>query len=225
MEHGLHQEIGWERRTDKSDTAVLVYGDKIDDPVMEAMAPAGSAPMSAAGSLVLYDRASGMVRAAGPGFSTYGMMATVQRKLGKGNQVRLSYANGSALALAPLSQAGGLTQVLASAHARHAQTCSISLSGTLEGTGTRWRATYRWQPEATVTPVALFAQGADDPYLNLQLRQPIHFHREGMGGFEALVNLRNLLAEGYRPYVLSDGSVLVFAQEQRGVSGGVAFNF
>jgi hypothetical protein len=95
----------------------------------------------------------------------------------------------------------------------------------LEGTGTRWRATYRWQPESTVTSVASFSQDAGDPYLNLMLRQPIHIRRDGSGGFEAIVNLRNLLAQGYRPYLLSDGSVLVFAQDQRGISGGLAFNF
>jgi hypothetical protein len=37
MEHGMHQEIGWERSTGSSDVALLVYADKIDNPVMEAM--------------------------------------------------------------------------------------------------------------------------------------------------------------------------------------------
>jgi hypothetical protein len=99
------------------------------------------------------------------------------------------------------------------------------LSGTLDGSGTRWRATYRWQPESTVTSVASFSQDGADPYLNLQFRRPIHVSRDGEGGIEALFNLRNLLAQGYRPFILSDGSMLVFAQDQRGISGGLAFNF
>jgi hypothetical protein len=142
--------------------------------------------------------------------------------------VRLSYASGDALVLRTAAQHAPLAEVLASAHPRRAQSYSISLSGTLEGTGTRWRATYRWQPETTITQVAAFAQDADRPYLNVRLRQPIHFRREqadGSGGFDAFVDLRNLLAEGYRPYVLSDGSVLMFAQDQRGISAGLAFNF
>jgi len=49
--------------------------------------------------------------------------------------------------------------------------------------------------------------------------------RDGEGGIEALLSLRNLLAQGYRPYILTDGSMLVFAQDQRGISGGLAFNF
>ena len=230
MEHGLHQEIGWERKTDNSDTGVLIFADHLDNAVMEAMS--NPAAGGAATSSLLYDPVSGLVRAAGPGYSSYGMVATVEHKLPKGNQVRLSYANGNALTLASASPSGGpsmlLSQLLASAHARHAQTYSISLSGTLEGSGTRWRATYRWQPESTITSVASYSQDSDDPYLNLRFRQPIHFRRDqpsGSSGFEALLSLRNLLAQGYRPYILSDGSVLVFAQDQRAVSGGVAFNF
>jgi hypothetical protein len=225
MEHGMHQEIGWDRSTGNSSTALLVYADKIDSPVMEAMAGRGAGNIAAP---LLYDPASGLVRVAGPGFSSAGIVASAEHKLPKGNQVRVSYANGSALVLT--TQTTNAAQPLASAlyaaaHARHAQTYSISLSGTLDGTGTRWRATYRWQPESTITSVAPFSQDADDPYLNVRLRQPIHIWRHGSGGIEALVNLRNLLAQGYRPYLLSDGSVLVFAQDQRGISGGLAFNF
>jgi len=225
MEHGLHQEIGWERLTDNSGAALLVYADKIDNPVMEAMA--GTEADRSDAAALLYDPTSGLARASGPGYSSTGVVATVEHKLPKGNQVRVSYANGNALVLGSSQTTGQslASALLASAHPRHAQTYTISLSGTLDGTGTRWRATYRWQPENTLTSVAPFAQDAAAPYLNLMLRQPIHIRRDGAGGFEALVNLQNLLAQGYRPYVLSDGSVLVFAEDQRGISGGVAFNF
>ena len=64
-----------------------------------------------------------------------------------------------------------------------------------------------------------------EPYLNLRLRQSIHQSRDGACGIEALLDVRNLLAEGYRPYILSDGSLLIFAQDQRGVRGGLAFTF
>jgi hypothetical protein len=232
LEHGLHQEIGWERQTDSSGASVLVYSDRIDNPVIEAMEQSSSA-RSGVGSpdaaqldaQLLYDSTSGFVRVAGPRFSTAGMVATAEHSLPGRNQIRVSYANGNALVLAPSSQPLALAQLLSSARARHAQTYTISLSGTLDGSGTRWRATYRWQPETAVTPVASFSENAAEPYLNLQLRQPIHSRRDGSGGFEALLNLRNLLAQGYQPYVLSDGSVLVFAQAQRGISGGVAFSF
>jgi hypothetical protein len=230
MEHGLHQEMGWTHSTGSTNVAVLVYADKLNNPVMEAMGRnAAGNPAANPGAALLFDSASGLVRAAGPGFSTAGMVATMQHSFARGQQIRLSYANGDALVLTSSTQGtaqpASLAQLLASARPRHAQAYSISLSGTLEGSGTRWRATYRWQPESTVTSVASYAENAADPYLNIQLRQPIHIRRDGTSGIEALVNLRNLLAEGYRPYLMSDGSVLVFAQDQRGVSGGLAFNF
>jgi len=227
LEHGLHQELGWERRTDVSGMAVMVYADHIDNPVIEAMGhfAAGNSGTESA----LFDRASGLLRAAGPDFSTAGMLASFERRLPGGNHVRLSYANGDALVMDAAPAAGprpaALADVLAAARPRHAQMYALSLSGILDGTGTRWRASYRWQPADTVTRVAPFAMDAAEPYLNLHVRQPIHLRREGTGGFEALVDLRNLLAEGYRPYLLSDGSVVVFAEDQRSVQAGLAFTF
>jgi hypothetical protein len=154
--------------------------------------------------------------------------ASIERQLPGRNHLLLSYANGNALVLAAVPsspQSASLAQVFASAYPRRAQTYSLTLSGTLEGTKTRWRASYRWQPEDTVTQVAPFAVDAAAPWLNLHLRQPIHLCRNGCGDFEALFDVGNLMAQGYRPYLLSDGSLLIFAQEQRSIRAGLAFNF
>jgi hypothetical protein len=124
-----------------------------------------------------------------------------------------------------LSGPAAFTQILAAAHPRHAQSYTISLSGTLDGTRTRWRASYRWQADDTATEVAPYQLDAAEPYLSFHLRQPIHVTRDGAGGVEALLDVRNLLAEGYSPYFLSDGSVLIFAQSQRALRGGLAFTF
>jgi hypothetical protein len=231
MEHGLHQDLSWERRTDTSGFSVLVYADRIDNPVIEAMSHFAAGDPEAAA--VLLDRGSGLLHAAGPDFSTAGVTATYERRLPGGNHVRVNYANGNALVMpaTPAAQASSspqpasLGQVLAGVHPRRAQMYAISLSGTLDGSGTRWRASYRWQPEDTITRVAPFAMDAAEPYLNLHVRQPIRLRRDGAGGFEALVSMRNLLAEGYRPFLSSDGSVLIFAQDQRSISAGLAFSF
>jgi hypothetical protein len=220
IEHGLHQEIGWERQTDLSGMAVLVYADNIDNPVIEAMGHFADGDSGAA--TVLLDPATGLLHAAGPEYSAAGMLATVERRLPGGNRIRLSYANGDALVMPAAlvaSRPATLAQVLAGAHPRHAQMYALSLSGTLDGTGTRW------QPETTVTQVAPYAVDAVEPYLNLHIRQPIRLRGDGTGGFEILLDMRNLLAQGYQPYLLSDSSLLVFAQDQRGVRGGLAFNF
>jgi len=220
LEHGLHQEVGWERKTEGSSMAVLVYTDRVENPVIEA-ADRGE-PVT---PVALQDGASGLLHAAGPDYSTAGLQALLERRLPHGNSIRLSYANGDALVMTAPARPMAVTQIFASAHARHAQMYSLALSGTLEGTNTHWRASYRWQPADTVTRVAPFAVDAVEPYLNVHVRQPICRHGENESHVEALLDLNNLLAEGYRPFLSSDGTLLVFAQDQRSIRGGVAFTF
>ncbi|HEY1580254.1 MAG TPA: carboxypeptidase-like regulatory domain-containing protein [Terracidiphilus sp.] len=216
LQHGTHQEVAWERRTDASGVSFLVYSDQVNNPVIEASGAASAADG------VLRDPISGLMRGAGQNFSGAGIVAAMERRIG-GNSVRVSYANGDAMVMPAVVHPTGLSQIFAAARPRHAQMYAISLSGTLEGTGTRWRASYRWQPANTVTAIAPYSVGVIEPYLNLHLRQPITTHSNGVN-VEALLNVNNLLAEGYRPYLLNSG-VVVFAQDQRSVGAGVAFTF
>jgi hypothetical protein len=225
VERGVHQEIGWERITNASGMSVRAFADNIQDPVLEARGHFASAGASLMSVDALFDGGSTLLRSAGPNFSSQGVVASVEHRLPGGNSIRLSYANGNALAMPVQPRPVTMAQVVGAAHPRRAQTYSISLSGTLDGTGTRWRASYRWQPEDTVTQVAPYAVDAAAPYLNLHVRQPIRLSRDGSGGFEALLDIQNMLAEGYRPILLSDGSLLVFSQDQRCVRGGLAFTF
>lgn len=229
MEHGLHQEIGWERETDTSGMSVMVYAESIDNPVLEAMAnfAQGDPAMGPGAAAVLFDPESGLMRATGPDYASAGVEASYERTLPHGNSIRLSYANGNALVIesGPQEQAVSLAQLLAAAHPRRAETYTISLSGTLDGTGTRWQASYRWQAEDTLTDVAPYAVGGMAPYLTLHFRQPICRPHDGTTGIDALMDVQNLLEQGYKPYLLSNGSVFVFAQGQRAVRGGLAFTF
>src|SRR6266702_2837845 len=156
LERGLHQEIAWFRKTDATDLTVLLYADSLNNPVLEAMSRLASEDTSQIAGNALYDKASGLIRAAGPGFSTTGIVATAERRLPGGNNLRVSYANGDALVMQHPSKRSALpfNQVLALAHPRLSLMYSLSLSGTLDGTGTRWRASYRWLPDETVTRVA-----------------------------------------------------------------------
>ncbi len=225
LEHGMHQEIGWERRTDSSSLSVLVFADRIKNPVIEADAHAASGGMPLGSPDMLFDRTSGLLHTAGPDYSTAGVMATVERRLPRGERIRLSYANGDALVMPAMTRPVPMAQLFAAARPRRVQTYTLSLSGTLEGTGTRWRASYRWQPEDTVTQAAAFSDDVIEPYLNLHLRQPICIRHDRAGSVEALLDVRNMLGEGYRPYLLTDGSLLIFAQNQRAIRAGLAFTF
>jgi hypothetical protein len=64
--------------------------------------------------------------------------------------------------------------------------------------------------------------GQSDPFLNVFVRQPI----PSFGGrMEAIIDLRNLLAQGYVPVLGQDGQTVYLVQAARSVRGGVAFTF
>ncbi len=225
LERGVHQEMGWERKTNVSGVAFLVYADRMDHPVLEAMTRMAPDSETQFGGDALIDSSAHLIRASGPNFFTAGVMATVDHRLPADSEIRVSFANGDALVMPAARRAMPFNAILAAARPRRATMYSISLSGTLDGTGTRWRASYRWQPEETVTRVAPFAGDAAEPFFNLHLRQPVNCRREGGRSVDVMVDIHNLLAQGFRPFVLTDGSVLMFAQDQRSVSGGFAFTF
>jgi hypothetical protein len=60
--------------------------------------------------------------------------------------------------------------------------------------------------------------------LNLFIRQPIPASFLA-GHMEVLMDLRNLLAQGYVPVMGRDGRTLYLVQSARSVRGGVAFSF
>jgi hypothetical protein len=224
LEHGLHQELGWSKEMGPAEMQLVIYGDSIINPLLEGAGRLSSATDLGQGWM-LVDRASGMVRAAGPSYSTTGMLASFQSRLPGGNHIRLSYASGDALVMHAAAKPEDIATILQGVGTRRAQMYALALSGTVDATGTHWRASYRWQPDATVTEVAPFAVNASEPYLNLYIRQPIWTNHDGPASVEAQLDARNLLAEGYQPFLVSDGSKLYFAQTQRSVRGGLAFTF
>lgn len=220
LEHGIHQEIGWQRNTDASGVSVAVYSDTIQNPVLEA-AVHGALPVSAA----LYDPNSGLLRIAGPGYSTSGIVTSFRHRLAGGHSIRVTYADGNALVMSRATHPTPLALLESTAHPHRVQMYALSLSGTLDGTGTRWRASYRWQPDDTVTRVAPYAEDADAPYLNFHFRQPMCSRGENASSLDAVVDVRNVLGQGQRPFILTDGSLLLFAQSQRALTAGLAFTF
>jgi hypothetical protein len=67
--------------------------------------------------------------------------------------------------------------------------------------------------------------GETDPYLSFFIRQPIPTMHFLPNGLEALVDVRNLLAQGYRPVLSADGSTVYLVQGTRCIRAGLTFNF
>jgi hypothetical protein len=164
-------------------------------------------------------------RVTGPGYTSGGFRAVFAQKITESTWATLSFAGGKALAFDTPNSAVTLDQAVQGLAERRTEAITASLDGRFQRTGTGWRASYRWQPANTVTPVAVYDNFGQGAYLNLLIRQPIHCGRLLPNGTEALVDVRNLLAEGYRPFLTRDGSTLFFAQDERSIQGGLSFSF
>jgi hypothetical protein len=106
-----------------------------------------------------------------------------------------------------------------------AQTATLALRGRVVHTGTRVRASYRWQPTRLVTAVDPYASFGDQAYFSCYLRQALRLGNLLPAGLDATVDVTNLLAQGYRPFLSADGQTLFLAQSPRTVQAGLALTF
>ncbi len=219
VEKGHHQELSLSQRIGKNNLQVAFYADSIEDPVLT-----GVGEISAESGEVLPDVYSGTFSYQGNDFATRGLRVVLQRKLLSDLTATLDYAYGDVLDLScPDVQLLDAREWIRS---KRRQAVAAKFSGTVPKSKTRWVASYRYVGAGTLTPVDLFnsSAGQSDPYLSLYLRQPIPA-RFFAGHMEVLMDVRNLLAQGYVPVMGQDGHTLYLVQSARSVRGGVAFSF
>ena len=217
IESAHHQEVSVSQRLGKTNVQVAMFSDHITDPALT-----GLGDVTAAGGFLLPDLTSGTFSYAGRNLDTSGLRVVLQHKFASDLTATLDYAYGGVLDLSrpdvPLQQA----QQWISTERR--QALAGKLSGTFNRTHTRWIASYRWINGPALTPVDMFnaSPGQSDPYMNIFIRQPI----PTLGGrIEALIDIRNLLAQGYVPVLGQDGQTVYLVDSARSVRGGVAFTF
>lgn len=157
-------------------------------------------------------------------FQSQGARVLISQKLTPSLTLAGELESGSAL-VAGHSANDDIASVLASMTTQDVHAATISLKGRILRSGTRVRASYRWQPESTLTPVDAFHSYGDSAYFSVHLRQPIRLAGILPGGMEAVLDVSNLLAQGYQPFVSSDGRTLYLAQAPRALQAGLAFTF
>ena len=228
IEDGLHQELLLQQCLRGWTGELSVFHDRLRAPMVEGLVKGpvkgNEAALDAAN--VLYDPETGLIAVSGQGYGGGGVMAVLRDQLSRDTWVSLRYALGEAASTqdASLASESLAAPALPTFVARKSSAVSISAQTQFASTGTTVRASYRWQPLNTLTAVAPFSPDAPDAYLGLYLRQPLH-PRGGGSKVEAVLDVRNLLAQGYRPFLSQDGSTVYFAQSQRCIAGGLSFSF
>ena len=217
MESAHHNEVSLSRRIGKNKLQVAAYSDHVVDPAL-----LGTGIASAAGGFLLPDISSGTFTYAGKNLDTDGLRLVLQHKFSDDLSAIVDYAVGGVVNLSQPDVSLQQAQQYLTTQRRHA--LAAKLSGTTAHTHTRWVASYRWVNGPALTPVDMFnaSLGQSDPFLNIFIRQPI----PSLGGhMEAIIDVRNLLAQGYVPVLAQDGQTVYLVQAARSVRGGVSFTF
>ncbi|MGO9647062.1 conserved exported hypothetical protein [Acidobacteriia bacterium SbA2] len=220
LEHPHHHELSLSHRVGKTSLQAAVFYDRVVDPALT-----GVGEFSTDNGTVLPDIYSGTFTYQGSDLKTEGIRFVVQRKLSDDITATMDFEYGGVLDLEkPGVRLEDAQQWIGT---RDRRSVAGKISGVVPKTKTHWIASYRWINQDALTPVDMFnaSAGRADPYLNLFFRQPIPGNGFIPGHFEAVIDLRNLLAEGYVPVLGSDGHTVYLVQSARSVRGGLNFTF
>jgi hypothetical protein len=221
VERAIHQEVSASRRLGKTSVQVAGYMDNVRNAVLT-----GAGDPSAYSDDVLPDAYSGTFSYAyGGNLNTTGLRVVVERELVEGMTATVDYSMGGAVTAESLP---GLWQNLAQSLATDRQhSVAGKLQGYLPVSGTRWIASYKWTSGNAISAVDAFnaSPGQTDPYLCIFIRQPLPNASFIPGKMDALLDLRNMLAQGYLPVMGPDGRNVYLVQSARSLRAGLAFTF
>ena len=222
LEKDRHQEISISRKQGATRLQAAFYFDRASN-----LALTGVGDVSSMASDVIPDFTSDTFTFNGGNLDTHGVRVLVSHKFAPELTALLDYAYGGAVAAPDWDSPASWSDLRDRLQVENAHQVTAKLNGLIPSTGMRWVASYKWTSSNAVTPVDLFnaSPGQADPYFSIVIRQPIPGGSFLPGHIEALVDVRNLLAQGYRPFFSPDGRTLYLVQSARAVRGGLAFTF
>jgi len=220
VENARHQEVSVSRRMGNTSVQVAAYMDHLRNLVLT-----GAGDPSSYSEDVLPDVYSGTFSYAyNPGLSTTGVRVVIQHKISGDLTATFDYANGGAVTADSLVAFQNLAQALATSREN---SVGAKLAGFVPVSHTRWIASYKWTSGNTLSAVDAFnaSPGQTDPYLSIFIRQPLPSSSLVPAKMEALLDMRNVLAQGYLPANGQDGRTVYMVQAARSLRGGLAFTF
>ena len=220
VEKAAHHELSVSRRMGDTSVQVAAFFDHVRNAILT-----GAGDPSSYSDDVLPDVYSGTFSYGyNPGVSSTGARVVVQRKILDDLTATLDYSTGQAIVSDSATDWQALAQTL---NTSRQHSVGTKLYGHIPSTGTRWIASYKWTSGNTLSAVDAFnaSPGQTDPYLSVFIRQPIPGTSFIPAKMDALLDLRNLLAQGYVPVMGQDGRTVYMVQSARSLRGGLAFTF
>lgn len=220
LEHARHQEISVSRRFGNNNIQLAYYADQVHNVVLT-----GVGDPSLYSDDVLSDVYSGTFSYTGNTLDTTGMRVVAQHRFSDGLTATVDYSTGGVAALkAPVTTWQAVASNLT---AERQHSVGAKIAGRIPGCRTRMVASYKWNSGSALSPVDEFnaSPGQMDPYFSIFIRQPLPATSFIPVKMEALLDIRNLLAQGYLPVLGQDGRTLYLVQSARALRGGLAFTF
>jgi hypothetical protein len=222
MEGGRHQEIAVTRKAGGGVVQAAVYQDAVEHSGISGVGAMGGADLAGGGAVA--DSMTETFQLLGVGYAARGVSVTVSEPVARNLWAAVEYENGAGL-MAADTATQRLPEVMAGLHTKVGEAETVALDGRLLRTGTKLRAAYRWQPAHLVTAIGPYEAFSDQGYLGFYVRQALRWGDRLPAGLEATIDVTNLLAQGYQPFLSADGRTLYLAQSPRMVQGGLSFTF
>jgi len=228
LERLKHSEIGYTRRVGKnSSVETALYHDQFQNTALWGFGGAG-AFQGLVDSYLANPAANGVTLNAGS-YSSSGVRAAWIRKFKDGTEVSVLYAMGDALVAESerTPVAGSVRDLRSTLRTRQTQSIGGRVSTRIPVSRTAITTSYQWMPAGRVNSVDPVGQAnmQIQPYLGVQIRQPLPSLAFLPARIEALADFRNLLSQGYVPVRGSGEEVLLITPAYRSFRGGFSVQF
>ncbi len=220
LEEFSHTEVSFQRRLSKAARLeVAAFRDSFQNAAVYASGRQAGLTWLA-DNLLPSSGANGVILNAGDYRST-GLRAEYSRSVGSHVDAAFAYALGDALGVGPQSDP---RRVL---HAERSHSFAGKVAARVPYSKTQITTSYERLQGGRVTTVDPYGQ-ADlqlQPFLSLQIRQPLPSLAFLPAHIEALADFRNLLGEGYAPMPQASGKLLLLTSAYRSFRGGFSVQF
>ncbi len=223
-----HSEVAYERTlSPDSRLEVAAYRDALHNAAVWGFGN-GTVLARLAGNFLPNPAVDGVMLNAG-NFTSSGVRASFTRKLKGQAELAVIYSLGDALAAVAADEATPtpMSNLRASLRRRQTQAVGARVSTHLPVSKTYIVGSYEWLPNGRVTAVDPVGQAnlQMQPYLGIQIRQPLPNLAFLPARIEALADFQNLLAQGYVPVARSGEDTLIVTPAYRSFRGGFSVQF
>lgn len=228
LENLNHAAVSLDRRLSKiSRIDVAAFRDAFQDAVVWGLG--GSAALGGLAGNFLPNPASGGVALDAGNYRSVGFRSVYSRSMGSHLETSFAYALGSALTFNSVSPASGIPKSNLSGvlSPQRSQSLAGRVSARVPLSHTQVVTSYEWLQQGRVTGVDPSGQATlqMQPFLGVQIRQPLPTLAFLPAHIEALADFRNLLAQGYVPISQTGEKSLLLTSGYRSFRGGFSVQF